>query len=62
MPEVVGIADEHLAILLALTGMHVEEVRDPAAAQDFLALLLASEAKFVIVVIRPAVGYEIRLE
>ncbi|HNV21971.1 MAG TPA: hypothetical protein PLB67_11295 [Candidatus Hydrogenedentes bacterium] len=106
MPEVVGIADEHLAILLALTGMHVEEVRDPAAAQDILDRLLDSDAQFVIVqesfreafspwfndrllahrglplvvycpafdkedadvdaylasVIRPAVGYEIRLE
>ncbi|MGI6459526.1 MAG: hypothetical protein ACOX5J_05425 [Candidatus Hydrogenedentales bacterium] len=106
MPEAVGIAEDHLAGLLALTGIYVEEVRDAAEAQDALARLLDSSAQCIIVqesfreafspwfqdrlrahrglplvmycpafdqedaeidayltsVIRPAVGYEIRLE
>lgn len=106
MAEVVGIAEEHLAIMLALTGIHVEEVRDVSEAEEALDSYLESDVEFVIVqekfrdafsgwfkdrllahrglplvvfcpdfenedpevdeylasVIRPAVGYEIRLE
>ncbi|MFO7973779.1 MAG: V-type ATP synthase subunit F [Candidatus Hydrogenedentota bacterium] len=106
MAEVVGIAEEHLAIMLTLTGMRVEEVRDVAEAEEALESYLESDVELVVVqekfrpmfsawfqerlmahcglplvvlcpdfekddsevdeylasVIRPAVGYEIRLE
>ncbi|HOD49033.1 MAG TPA: hypothetical protein PLM14_07815 [Candidatus Hydrogenedentes bacterium] len=106
MREVVGIAGGHVAIMLALTGMHVEEVHTADEAEEALESCLQSGPQFVIVqekfrhlfslrfqerlmahrgrplvvycpafdqedsevdeylasVIRPAVGYEIRLE
>jgi vacuolar-type H+-ATPase subunit F/Vma7 len=106
MGEVVGIAEEHLAIVFAVAGMHVEEVRDVTEAEEALDSYLESDVQFVVVqekfrdmfsawfrerltahrglplvvycpdfaqeesqvddylasVIRPAVGYEIRLE
>ncbi len=106
MPDVVGVAQGHVAIMLALTGMHVEEVGNAREAQEAIEGLLESDTQFVIVqesfrdgfspwfkerltahrglplvvycpafdkedsevdaylasVIRPAVGYEIRLE
>jgi hypothetical protein len=106
MPEVVGIAKEHVAIMLSMTGMLVEEVANAGEAEEALDGYLESDAHFVVVqeefrdgfsqwfqerllahrglplvvfcpafdkedsevdeylasVIRPAVGYEIRLE
>jgi vacuolar-type H+-ATPase subunit F/Vma7 len=106
MPDSVGIAEGHVAIMLSLTGMHVEEVSSVEEAEEALDSYLDSDARFVIVqekyrdaftpwfqerlmahrglplvvscpafdkedsevdeylasVIRPAVGYEIRLE
>ena len=106
MPDVVGIGEGHVAIMLGLTGMHVEEVSGVEEAEEALDSYLEGDTRFVIVqekfrdafspwfkerlmahrglplvvfcpsfdkedsdvdeylasVIRPAVGYEIRLE
>ncbi len=106
MPDAVAIAREHLAILLSLTGMRVEEVEDAQEAERILGQFLDTDATLVVVqeeflpefsesfrdrlvahhgsplvvycpsfdkedsetdaylasVLKPAVGYEIRLE
>ena len=49
MPDVVGVAQGHVAIMLALTGMHVEEVGNAREAQEAIEGLLESDTQFVIV-------------
>ena len=53
MPEnalhsVVGIAQGHVALLLALTGLHVEEVTNASEAEEILADYLERDVEIIV--------------
>jgi vacuolar-type H+-ATPase subunit F/Vma7 len=48
MPKVVAIASDHMAVNLALTGMHVDEVKDSKEAEKLLGGYLDSDTSVVI--------------
>lgn len=49
MAKVIGIANDHVALNLALTGVNVRQPDSPETAEDMLRELLESDADVVIV-------------
>jgi len=49
MPDVVGIANGHVALQLRLAGVPVEEASDPSEAESILSELLETRTHMVIV-------------